>query len=289
MTDKPHNPKGSEPIGTPDDAPTRAVSSPFDQPTEQFAAPSAKSVPRTDDDFEPAATEQIPAYSETGSTSTAYSAVTPVEAQRYDTGTSTIAEPVPVAPTTKASKRNWDRDTTTDDELRGRGTTELGLLILRLAVGGLFLFHGLQKLTGWWGGPGLDGMKDAMEQGGWDQPQWTAIMVTVGEVAGGGLLILGLATPLAAGAVLAVIIDAWLVRQGAEPGLQFTAPNGPEYETLLVAAAAALVLTGPGKISADGRRGWTTRPALGSLVCLILAIAAAVCTWVFLHGGNPFV
>ncbi|KAA0024217.1 DoxX family protein [Antrihabitans cavernicola] len=288
MTDKQHNPAGSEHLGASNDVPTgRSASSPFDQPTEKFPTSPGKSVPRTDDDFEPAATEQLPAYTPSDSPG-AYSAVTPAVSPRYDTGSSsTIAEPVPVPPaSSSSSSRKWNVD---DDEPRGRGTLDLGLLILRLAVGGLFVFHGLMKLTGWWGGPGLDGMKDAMAQSGWEQPQWTAIMVTVGELAGGGLLILGLATPLAAGAVLAVIIDAWLMRQGAQPGLQFTAPNGPEYETLLLAGSAALILTGPGKIALDGGRGWATRPALGSLVCLVLAIAAAVCTWVFLHGGNPFV
>ena len=59
-------------------------------------------------------------------------------------------------------------------------------------------------------------------------------------------------------------------------------------ETVLVAATAALTLTGPGRYAVDGRRGWATRPRYGSLTALVLAIAAAVCTWIFLHGGSPF-
>ena len=34
----------------------------------------------------------------------------------------------------------------------------LGTLLLRLTVGGLFVGHGLQKLTGAFDGPGLDGV-----------------------------------------------------------------------------------------------------------------------------------
>ncbi|MGO3328199.1 DoxX family membrane protein, partial [Gordonia sp. (in: high G+C Gram-positive bacteria)] len=41
-----------------------------------------------------------------------------------------------------------------------RGTVDLGLLILRLALGAVFVLHGLQKLTGWMNGPGPDGFAD---------------------------------------------------------------------------------------------------------------------------------
>ncbi len=34
---------------------------------------------------------------------------------------------------------------------------DLGLLVMRLVVGGLLAGHGSQKLFGWWGGYGLEG------------------------------------------------------------------------------------------------------------------------------------
>ena len=43
-----------------------------------------------------------------------------------------------------------------------RGTQDLGLLLLRIAVGALLIGHGLQKLFGWWGGPGLSGFRDSL-------------------------------------------------------------------------------------------------------------------------------
>ncbi|QCQ91848.1 DoxX family protein [Rhodococcus sp. SGAir0479] len=170
-----------------------------------------------------------------------------------------------------------------------RGTLDVGLLILRLAVGGTLLAHGLQKLTGWWNGPGLDGYRDQLVDAGFDHARVLATAGAVAEVAGGALLILGLLTPFAAAAVLAVMINAWCLKQSAVPGLEYFAPDGIEYETLLAAAAAALVLTGPGRIALDGRRRWATRPHVGSAVVLVAGIAVGVCVWIFLNGANPVI
>lgn len=278
------------------------ASSPFDEPTEQIPVqPGQRSVPRSDDDlgpdpsqtppYSPSAqptqqspsaqpTEQLPTYS---GSNTAYTGENTAEQPRTYAFAGPTAQPVetgtPVEPTPEKYR---------DEPLR-RGTTDLGLLVLRVTIGAVFLMHGLQKLTGWWGGPGLDGIESMMDRGGWDQPLATGVLLMVGEIAGGALLILGLASPLAAGALLAVGIDAWLFRQVASPGLQYFNPDGPELETVLVAATTSLILTGPGRISLDGGRGWATRPAFGSFFVLLLAVAAATCTWIFLHGGNPFI
>ena len=188
----------------------------------------------------------------------------------------TAATPEPVAPATPVEVKER------------RGTLDLGLLILRVSVGAIVLVHGLQKLVGWFDGPGLSGFQDIVSGAGYQQAQLLSILGAIGETAGGALLILGLATPLAGAAVLAVMINAWLVRQVAEPGLQFFAPTGVEYETLLALAAAAIVLTGPGRIAIDGGRGWARRPFVGSFVALLIGVGGAVALWVLLNGADPF-
>ncbi|MGV8875332.1 MAG: DoxX family protein [Rhodococcus sp. (in: high G+C Gram-positive bacteria)] len=170
-----------------------------------------------------------------------------------------------------------------------RGTTDLGLFVLRVTIGAVFLGHGLQKLVGLWNGPGLDGFQNLLESSGFRYSEILAIAAAAGETLGGALLILGLATPLAGAAVLATIINAWCFKQAVEPGLQFSGTGGVEYETVLGFAAAAIILTGPGKIAFDGRRGWATRPRIGSLLALVVGIAAGVCIWIFLNGANPIV
>ncbi|KJF22028.1 DoxX family protein [Rhodococcus sp. AD45-ID] len=260
---------------------TGKVSSPYDSPTEQFPPVNARnSLPRTDDDLDfgsaqaNSVTEQIPAYrpglldkpTEVLTRDTAYE-------MPADPVAVAVADPIPVA----------------EDPRPSRGTLDLGLLALRLAVGGTALVHGLQKLTGLWNGPGLGGFETMLAEAGFEQAKLLAILGAVGEVAGGALLILGLLTPIAAASVLAVMINAWALRQLAEPGLEYFAPNGTEYEMLLGICAGVIILTGPGRIALDGRRGWAKRPFIGSLVVLILGIGAGVCTWIFLNGANPLI
>lgn len=164
-----------------------------------------------------------------------------------------------------------------------RGTLDLGLLVLRLAVGGILIVHGLQKLVGLWGGPGLDGFEETLREAGYQQPNILAIVAAAGELAAGAFLVLGLLTPLAAAAIVAIMINAVLFKHELEPGLQFFASEqtGFEFEALLVAAAVSLTLTGPGRIAVDGPRKWATRPFLGSFVALLLGVAAGVCLWIF--------
>lgn len=246
----------------------RGVSSPFDSPTEQFPK-LTKDVPRTDDEL--GLDPQVPSVGASGTSpdapTYAYASIPPAANAPNDTG--------------RLRRRNGESR---------RGTLDFGLFLLRLVVGGIFIYHGLQKLTGWFNGPGLDGTRDMMASGGWEHQTLAAILVTIGELGGGALLVLGLATPLAAGAVLAVILDAWAWKQGMIPGFQFKAavPTGVELESILAGTAAVIILTGPGRWSFDRNRGWATRPHAGSFAVLVLAIAAAVGTYWYLHGGNPF-
>src|SRR3989442_7917546 len=104
------------------------------------------------------------------------------------------------------------------------------LLILRIVVGVLFMGHGAQKLFGVFGGPGLAGFA------GWLQ--------------GLGLLFaLGLITPIAALALLAVMLTA-VVTVHWTKGLWAT-NGGYEYNLVLSAVAAALALGGPGAYALD--------------------------------------
>ncbi len=232
--------------------------------------PNPKDIPRTDEDLGLDPDDEIPGASTAG---------TGRSGANEDYGYATIP-PAPTAATARLQQRNR--------EVR-RGTLDLGLFVLRLVVGYTFIYHGLQKLTGWFHGGGIDGTKTMMESGGWDYPTLSTALLIAGELGGGILLVIGLATPLAAGAVLSTILTAWMWKQGMIPGFQYNSatPTGVELETVLSGAALAIILTGPGRWSFDRTRGWATRPAYGSFVVVLLAVAAAILTFWFLHGGNP--
>ncbi|WP_188544683.1 DoxX family protein [Rhodococcoides trifolii] len=262
-----------KPKDTSGDSAYEGASSPYDQPTEKFPPGQRTSVPRTEDEL---------SFGSTSSSNTRYR-------------DSSFADPDSNAPTTNFAATSDTADTTTPTATRtevvreGRGTTDLGLLVLRVTVGAIVLVHGLQKLTGAFNGPGLGGFEDLLTQSGFDQPSLLALLAAIGETAGGALLILGLATPFAAASVVAVMINAWCFKQTAEPGLQFFAPTGVEYETLLGIAAGCIALTGPGRIALDGGRKWSKRPFFGSVIVLLLGIAGGVTVWILLNGANPLV
>ncbi len=172
-----------------------------------------------------------------------------------------------------------------------RGTLDLGLLLLRLAVGALFIGHGLQKAFGLWGGPGLGGWEAELSDMGFRYADILTYVGAFGQIAAGVLLILGLFTPVAAAGALAYLVTGVLAEAMVaheEARLSDFLTDGHEYNVFLTCAVAALVLTGPGRYGFDAGRGWARRPFLGSLGALVLGAGAGVAIWVLLNGGNPF-
>jgi putative oxidoreductase len=155
---------------------------------------------------------------------------------------------------------------------------DAGLLILRIGVGATMIQAGLIKAFDFNTTVGF------MEAGGWRLPNFAAFMVTAAETAGGIGLLLGLLTPLAACAVIAAMIDAWAVNVSA--AAFWSQPFNVPF--MVAVGAAALLFTGAGSYSVDarifGRFRLSARVATG---LLILAIAAALLTWILLNGTNP--
>jgi putative oxidoreductase len=129
---------------------------------------------------------------------------------------------------------------------------DMGLLTLRVGVGGVLFAHGAQKLFGWFGGHGLDATAGAFDQMGFRPGRSNAVAAGMAEVGGGTLVALGLATPAAGSVAAGTMIAAASVHA---PNGFFAANGGYEYPALLGLSAAALSLTGPGELSLDAAFG----------------------------------
>src|SRR5215216_3460389 len=114
---------------------------------------------------------------------------------------------------------------------------DLGLLVLRLVVGGLMFGHGAQKLFGWWGGPGLAGFIGLT--GGYlrFRPAWFwGVLGAVSETGGGLLVLTGFLHPLGAAAIVGAMLIAISVHWPAF----WAEKRGYEYALLILVAALGL-------------------------------------------------
>ncbi|MDQ0201739.1 DoxX family protein [Neobacillus ginsengisoli] len=125
----------------------------------------------------------------------------------------------------------------------------IGLLIIRLVIGVLFIGHGAQKLFGWFGGYGLKGTGGWFDSIGMKPGVTMALFAGLAELIGGILFALGLLTPLA-GILIAGTMVMAIVKVHAPNGLWATS-NGYEYNLTLLAVAIGIALIGPGQYALD--------------------------------------
>ncbi|WP_330459011.1 DoxX family protein [Streptomyces sp. NBC_00820] len=136
---------------------------------------------------------------------------------------------------------------------------DCGLLLIRLTIGLLMAAHGAQKLFGLFGGPGLTATGKGFEALGFRPGKVFAVIGGGSEFLGGLGLALGLLTPLAAAALIGVMINAMATVTGAH-GL-WDQDGGVEYSVCITVVALAIAAIGPGRLALDrffpwGRGGW---------------------------------
>ncbi|MFB7631630.1 DoxX family protein [Streptomyces sp. NPDC056149] len=131
---------------------------------------------------------------------------------------------------------------------------DAGLLLIRLTFGLLMAGHGSQKLFGILGGKGLTATAKGFEALGYQPGKLFAVIGGLSEFLGGLGLALGLFTPLAAAALIGVMINAMASVTGAH-GLWET-EGGVEYSVCIALVALALAATGPGRLAVDRLFPW---------------------------------
>ncbi|PYC22651.1 DoxX family protein [Pseudomonas alcaligenes] len=126
-----------------------------------------------------------------------------------------------------------------------------GITLLRVVTGLTFAAHGAQKLFGWFGGYGLEGVGQWMESIGITPGYLMALLAGSAEFFGGLALVVGLLVRPAALSLLVSMLVAVFAVHWAN-GF-FMANNGYEYAMILAVISAALMVEGAGKLSLDRR------------------------------------
>lgn len=127
-------------------------------------------------------------------------------------------------------------------------TADLGLLILRCAVGVVFIAHGYNHI---FGGGGIAGTARWFENLGMRPGIVHAWLGGVTEIVVGVLLIAGYAMPLACAGVVAVMVVAWVTHHRTNGFFIFRPGEGYEYVMTLAFTGLGLGAIGPGRWSLD--------------------------------------
>lgn len=131
----------------------------------------------------------------------------------------------------------------------GSSSSDLGKLILRLALGILILFHGVAKITN---GPGP--ILDMVSKAG--LPAGIGYLVYVGEVVAPIMIIFGIWTRLGALIIAGnMVVAVWLVHMGDLMSITKTGGWALELQGMYLAAALAVALLGAGRYSIGGSGG----------------------------------
>lgn len=150
--------------------------------------------------------------------------------------------------------------------------TDLGLLLLRLALAALLAGHATQKLFGWFRGRGVAGTAVLFEADGLRPGKAMVVAAALTELAGAGLLVLGLAMPLAAamiiGAMTVAISTLWPKGVWAHLG-------GYEVPLTYAIIACCLAITGPGAYAIDPLLPFALHGPWWALGAAALALAAS--------------
>jgi putative oxidoreductase len=160
-----------------------------------------------------------------------------------------------------------------------------GRLLARVVIGGLFVGHGTQKLLGKFDGPGIDGTREMMESLEMRPATAHAYAAGITETAGGALLALGAATPVAAASLIGVMITA--IRKVHGKNGPWITDHGYEYNLVMIAALMAIVDGGPGPISVDKLRGKSKRGFPAMVGALGLGAAASTLAIEVGRRGKP--
>lgn len=129
-----------------------------------------------------------------------------------------------------------------------RSAKDFGLFLLRFALACVFIYHGAQKVFGWFDGFGLGPFSEDLTRLRLPFPYFSAVLASSAQLLGGMSLLLGLGTrymlaPLAFTMLVASIVDG---RSGFS-----NQHGGAEFPFVCLCGVLAVWLLGPGRFSVN--------------------------------------
>ena len=119
----------------------------------------------------------------------------------------------------------------------------VGLLVLRLAAGIIFVMHGYGKLFG--NAPGMTAFTGMVDKIGFPMPAFFAYLGALVEFLGGIALILGVWVPVASALLFVFMLVAFF-------GVKKASFPAADVDFALLAIAFSMLFTGPGRYTVMG-------------------------------------
>ena len=116
---------------------------------------------------------------------------------------------------------------------------DFALFSVRVGLAAVFMYHGGQKLFGWFGGKGLGGLINAYGP-------VVGSLVGIGEFFGGLGLLVGVLTRFSAASLVLIMSGAIYFVHGKHG---FAGEGGYEFNFALITMALAIFLAGPGRLT----------------------------------------
>ena len=150
---------------------------------------------------------------------------------------------------------------------------DLALLVFRVAIGAVFIAHGVNHIIG---GGKIAGTGRWFESLGMKPGWFHAWTASITEVGAGLLLVLGLLTSFGGAGVVGVMVVAWVTNHLRNGFFIFRPGEGWEYVMVLSVSGFVLASVGPGQWSVDHASGLTSLWGwTGLLIALIGGVGGA--------------
>jgi putative oxidoreductase len=147
---------------------------------------------------------------------------------------------------------------------------DVGLLILRVVTGLVWCGHGTQKLFGWFGAKRRGTLEEEFTHFGYSPPLLFGYLAGTTELTGGLLLATGFATPVGAGLLACVSVQATAAVKW--PNGLWIQDDGYEYLLVLAAIGVTFAFVGGGQLSLDAAFGTNFAGTVAGIVVIVAAL-----------------